>query len=262
MNLAVRNTALPTILDAGQSSSKFNDADYLAFMCHEIRTPLTAIVGLSHILANTECSAQKQQECAIMLNETSNMLMGLMKNMLDSSKLETGMIEMENIKFDLADIVRQAAHIMLPKAEAKGIELRVHIGQMPKSMMGDPTRIQQIILNLLGNAVKFTNIGYVQLEAQALPDANGCLKLSIAVKDTGIGMSPQQAAQIFDKYKQADASTNRRYGGTGLGLTISRELAWLMQGDIQVESTLGMGSWFTALLSLPQIALAPLAIVA
>lgn len=186
-----------------------------------------------------------------MLNESSAMLMGLMKNMLDSSKLEAGMIEIENTEFNLAKVVREAAHIILPKAEAKGIELFVHLGRMPESMMGDPTRIQQIVLNLLSNAVKFTNEGYVRLDAQALPDVSGRWRVRIAVTDTGIGISPQQASRIFDKYKQADSSTSRKYGGTGLGLTISRELAQLMQGDIQVESTLGMGSCFTALLCLP-----------
>lgn len=262
MNLAVHNKDFPAILTAGEPYSKFNDADYLAFMCHEIGTPLTAIVGLSHILANVQCSPEKKQECAIMLNESSNMLMGLMKNMLDSSKLEAGMIEIENTEFDLAKIIREAAHIILPQAEAKGIELFVHLGQMPESMMGDPIRIQQIVLNLLSNAVKFTNAGYVRLDAQALPDVGGRWRVRIAVTDTGIGMSPQQASRIFDKYKQADSSTSRKYGGTGLGLTISRELAQLMQGDIQVESTLGMGSCFTAWLSLPQLAITPLAIAA
>lgn len=261
MGQAMHNIEFPAFLAAGEPCSKFNDADYLVFMCHEIGTPLTAIVGLSHILANVNCSPEKKQECAIMLNESSAMLMGLMKNMLDSSKLEAGMIEIENIEFDLAKVIREAAHIILPKAEAKGIELFVHVGQMPISMIGDPLRIQQIVVNLLSNAVKFTNAGYVRLDAQALPDVNGRWRARIAVTDTGIGMSPQQAAGIFDKYKQAEASTSRNYGGTGLGLTICRELAQLMQGDIQVESTLGMGSCFTALLCLPHIAIAPLALI-
>lgn len=258
MNLAVHNKDFPAIFAAGATYSKFNDADYLAFICHEIGTPLTAIVGLSHILANVQCSAEKKHECAIMLNESSAMLMGLMKNMLDSSKLGADMIEIEKTEFNLATIVQEAAHIILPKAEAKGIGLFVHLGQMPESMMGDPIRIQQIVLNLLSNAVKFTNAGYVRLDAQALPDARDRWRVRIAVTDTGIGMSPQQVSRIFDKYTQADASTTRKYGGTGLGLTISRELAQLMGGDIQVESTLGMGSCFTALLCLPQIVLTPL----
>ena len=254
MGQAMHNFAFPPLLTVEEPHSKFNDADYLAFMCHEIGTPLTAIVGLSHILANVDCSAEKKKECAVMLNESSTMLMGLIKNMLDCSKLEGSMIEIENIEFNLATIVREAAHIILPKAKAKGIELFVHLGQMPESMMGDPIRIQQIILNLLSNAVKFTNAGHVRLDVQALPDVAGRWRVQIAVTDTGIGMSPKQTLRIFDKYKQADSSTSRNYGGTGLGLTISRELAQLMQGDIQVESTLGMGSCFTALLYLPEIA--------
>lgn len=248
MGLAVHNKGFPSVVDAGDRYSKFNDADYLAYMCHEIGTPLTAIVGLSHILANMECSVERKQECAVMLNESSSMLMGMLKNMLDSSKLDAGMIKIENTEFSLATIVREAAHMMQLRVEEKGIALFVHLGQAPESMMGDPIRIQQIILNLLSNAIKFTNVGYVRLDVQALPAVGEGWQVRIAVTDTGIGISPQQANRIFDKYKQADSSTNRHYGGTGLGLTISRELAQLMQGDIHVESTLGMDSCFTALL--------------
>ncbi|MFZ4125019.1 MAG: sensor histidine kinase [Rickettsiales bacterium] len=254
MHLATQINELPAILPPQVRHSKFNDADYLACMCHEIGTPLTAIVGLSHILANVECSAEKKKECAVMLNESSTMLIGLMKNMLDSSKLEAGMIEIESIEFDLAKVVREVAHIITPKAEAKGLNLYVHIGQVPATMTGDPLRIQQIVINLLSNAVKFTSAGDIRLDVQALPDTNGGYRVRIAVTDTGIGMDPQQLARIFDKYAQADSTTARKYGGTGLGLTISRELAQMMGGDILVESTEGKGSCFTALLRLPEVA--------
>lgn len=246
MHLATQINKSPVILPPLARNSKFNDADYLACMCHEIGTPLAAIVGLSHILANVDCSPDKKKECAVMLNESSAMLMGLMKNMLDSSKLEAGMIEIENIEFDLAKVVREVAHIITPKAEAKGLNLYVHIGQVPATMTGDPLRIQQIVINLLSNAVKFTDAGDIRLDVQALPDTNVGYRVRIAVTDTGIGMEPQQLARIFDKYAQADSTTARKYGGTGLGLTISRELAQMMGGDILVESTPGKGSCFTA----------------
>jgi signal transduction histidine kinase len=246
MDLAAQINKLPVILPPLACYSKFNDADYLACMFHEIGTPLTAIVGLSHILANVECSAEKKKECAVMLNESSTMLMGLMKNMLDSSKLEAGMIEIENVEFDLAKVVQEVVHIIMPKAEAKGLNLYVQMGQMPTTMRGDPLRIQQIVLNLLSNAIKFTAIGDIRLEVQSLPDSRGGYHLRIVVIDTGIGMKPQQLARIFDKYVQGNSTTSRHYGGTGLGLTISRELAQMMGGDILVESVLGVGSCFTA----------------
>lgn len=262
MYLANQINKLPTILPPLAHQSKFNDADYLACMCHEIGTPLTAIVGLSHILANVECSAEKKKECAVMLNESASMLMRLMKNMLDSSKLEAGMIEIENIEFDLAKVVREVAHIITPKAEGKGLNLYIHMGQMPKVMSGDPLRIQQIVINLLSNAIKFTAAGDIRMEAQALPDAGGGYRVRIAVTDTGIGMEPQQLARIFDKYAQADSATSRKYGGTGLGLTISRELVQMMGGDILVESNPGTGSCFTMLLRLPEVLSLPQTIAA
>jgi signal transduction histidine kinase len=262
MLLATQINELPIIMPPLARHSKLNDADYLAVMCHEIGTPLTAIVGLSHIIANVDCSADKKKECAVMLNESSAMLIGLMKNMLDSSRLDAGMIEIENIAFDLSKVVREVAHIIAPKAEAKGLNLYVHIGQMPAIMTGDPLRIQQIVINLLSNAIKFTAVGDIHLEAQALPDTKGAYHVRMTVTDTGIGMEPQQAARIFDKYAQADSTTARKYGGTGLGLTISRELAQMMGGDILVESTPGKGSRFTALLRLQQMALLPQTVAA
>jgi signal transduction histidine kinase len=179
-----------------------------------------------------------------------------MKNMLDSAKMEAGKVELEEIHFDPAAAVMEAVHIITPKAEEKGLNLYVTTGQIPENMIGDPLRIRQIILNLLSNAVKFTDAGCISLDVQAVHDARGW-QLRIAVTDTGIGMSPAQLARIFNKYEQADKSTTRKYGGTGLGLTICRDLAQMMCGDILVESTPGMGSCFTALLHLPEAILSP-----
>ena len=242
----------PAFIPAMANHSAFDNTDYLACLCHEIGTPLAAIVGLSHILANVECSPQKRKECAVMLNDSSTMLAELMRNMLDSSKLNAGMIKIENVEFDLAKVIQEAAHIITPKAEEKGLNLQINIGQIPALMIGDPLRIRQIVVNLLSNAVKFTDTGYVRLDVQAVQDTNGGWQLHIAVIDTGIGIAPQRLAQVFDKYTQAEASTSRKYGGTGLGLTICRELAQMMGGDILVESTPGKGSCFTAMLHLKQ----------
>jgi len=261
MNLVMRNADFPAILAVEAPYSKFEDADYLAMMCHEISTPLNAIIGLSHILANVDCSPQKKKECAAMLNDSSTMLIGLMRNMLDSAKMQAGKVELEEIPFDPIAAVMQATHIITPKAEEKGLNLYVTAGQIPSSLMGDPLRIRQIVVNLLSNAVKFTEAGCVSLEVQAVPDASGW-QLRIAVADTGVGMSPQQLERIFNKYEQADISTTRKYGGTGLGLTICRDLAHMMGGDILVESTPGMGSRFTALLHLSEAIMAPTALAA
>lgn len=250
MNLAVHNEEFLAIT-AGETYSKFSDADYLAFMCHEIGTPLAAIIGLSHILANVECGPQKKKECAVMLNDSATMLMGMMKNMLDSAKMGAGKVELEEIHFDPIAIVMEAVRIITPKAEEKGLNLYVTTGQTPEYMIGDPLRIQQIILNLLGNAVKFTDAGCINLDVQAVPAARGW-QVRVTVNDTGIGISPQQSARIFNKYEQADSSTTRKFGGTGLGLSICRELAQMMGGDIMVESTMGVGSRFTVLLCLNQ----------
>jgi two-component system sensor histidine kinase/response regulator len=257
MHAVKHMNALPIILPPQARNSKFNDADYLACMCHEIGTPLTAIVGLSHILANVECSAEKKKECAVMLNESSAMLVGLMKNMLDASRLDANMVEIERREINLEKIVREVAHIIAPKAEAKGLNLRIAIGPMPVTMIGDSLRIQQIVLNLLSNAIKFTAAGDIRLDVEAMVDLEGGYRVRIAVTDAGIGMEPQQLARIFDKYTQANATISRNYGGTGLGLTISRELAQLMGGDIWVESTKGVGSCFTTLLRLQAVATLP-----
>lgn len=229
------------------------ESSYLADMCHEMRSPLTAILGISQILLTPMCSPQKQGQCVEILRNSTLMLKELVDVMLDNSRIESGMVELDHTSLDITKIIQEAAHIVTPKAEEKGLNLYVHIGRVPASLTGDSLRIRQIVVNLLSNAVKFTECGYIRLDAQAVPDANGGYRVRIAVTDTGIGIAPQQQARIFDKYTQAEASTYRRFGGTGLGLTICRELAHMMQGDIMVKSTPGKGSCFTALLHLDEV---------
>lgn len=249
MHLAA-NTKELRVSSSEFSPSKFNNTDYLAIMCHEIGTPLSAIISLSHILATAEYCPQKRAECAEMLRDSSNMLLALMKNMLDASKIEAGMIEIEEIGFDIAHVVQEAVHIIANKVAEKGLALHVHIAEgFPRQLVGDPLRIRQILLNLLSNAVKFTATGNITLYVNRIRGREGNEQLCITVADTGIGMSESTLGKIFDKYVQGDSSTSRNYGGTGLGLSISQDLAHLMQGGITVKSWPNMGSHF--ILTLP-----------
>ena len=226
------------------------ESSYLADMCHEMRSPLTAILGVSQILLTHMYPPQKEEQLVEALRDSTLMLKELIDVMLDNSRLESGKMELDHTPFDLVKTIREAVHIVTPKVEEKGLNLYVHIGQIPAFLTGDALRIRQIMINLLSNAVKFTDSGYVRLDVQVMPETNDGWRVRIAVTDSGIGIAPEQQARIFDKYTQAEASTYRKYGGTGLGLTICRELAHMMQGDIMVESTLGKGSYFTALLHL------------
>jgi signal transduction histidine kinase len=250
MNLAVSNS-FSDIIPAKAPRSRFEDVGYLDFMCHEIGTPLSAIIGLSHILTNVDCSIEKKKECAEMLRNSSSMLMGLMKNMLDTSKIEAGMIKIESIDFDLLKVVQEAVQIVSLKAAEKGLDLKVNIEDgFPKQYLGDPLRMCQILVNLLSNAIKFTEKGAITISVSTKLELNGRNQLCIAVSDTGIGMSEDELANIFSKYTQANSTISRKYGGTGLGLSICRDLAQLMQGDVSVESQLNVGSVFTLTLPL------------
>ena len=237
---------LPATADA-----KSMDADYFAMMCHEIGTPLSSIVGLSHILSDVACSEQKKMECAQMLRDSSSMLMSLFRNMLDSAKINAGMFEMENIPFDLARVVEGTVHIMAIKALEKDLDLQMHISEtVAPHWIGDPLRIRQILLNLLSNAIKFTEKGQVSLYVNTKRDKQGREQLCIIVADTGIGMKEEVLEKIWGKYAQANTSIPRQHGGTGLGLSISQELARLMHGNIAVKSWPGIGSHFIVTLPL------------
>jgi len=251
MQLAPQTKEFPDIPATQATPSRFEDADYLAMICHEIGTPLTAILGISHILANIECSAQKKKECAEVLQDSSNMLMGLINNMLDSSKLDNGSVELDIIPFDLTKVLEEAKNIITVRAADKGLFVHMQISKSPPVLyMGDPLRIRQILLNLLGNAVKFTSEGVISLCLAEEPVLNGHSKVRITVADPGIGMKKEQIGKIFGKCAQANPSISRKYGGSGLGLFISQQLAHLMNGDITVKSTLGKGSHFTVTLLL------------
>jgi CheY-like chemotaxis protein/anti-sigma regulatory factor (Ser/Thr protein kinase) len=222
-------------------------------MSHEIRTPLNAIIGSADLLWETTLSAE-QSEYVGMFRRAGATLLSVINDVLDLSKIEAGHLELDPIEFDLVDLVEQTAQIVAPRAHQKQVELICSLDpQLPSHVYGDPTRIRQVLLNLLGNAVKFTERGEVALSvSRSQEQASEAIRFT--VQDTGIGIPADKLGSIFASFTQADSSTTRKYGGTGLGLTISKRLVELMGGELRVESTPGLGSAFTFDLTLPAVA--------
>ncbi len=211
---------------------------FLAAMSHEIRTPLNAVIGMASLLERTPLN-DEQREQAATIGSSAKLLLHLVSDVLDYSKIEADRLEIETLPFALRPVLEECVEMIRPAAIGKGIELVLQIGAPPAMLVGDSARLRQILLNLLSNAVKFTSAGQVRLEA-------GCYgtELHLAVVDTGIGISSEVMAGLFTPFVQADSSTTRRFGGTGLGLAISQRLAYLMGGRIEVESDPGKGSKF------------------
>lgn len=233
---------------ANQAKSQF-----LAHMSHEIRTPLNGLIGFLGLMGKT--SVDNLQQNYLNICETSALsLLAIINDILDLSKIEAGKLSIECLTFDLDHLVKQCILLYLPNAQSKGLPLILEIDpNFPHSLMGDPARIRQILTNLLGNAIKFTRSGKITITVKRLAGNKGFANIEICVADSGIGMTEEQLSKLFQPFSQGDASITRRYGGTGLGLVISRHLVELMNGAIAVESEAGKGTRFTVLLRLAEV---------
>jgi len=233
-------------------------SEFLANISHEIRTPLNGVIGMTELLARTSLSEEQRSMVGI-VQSSSESLLGLVNEILDFTKIEAGRLSLERTEFDVREGAEAVMALLRPRALAKGLSLQLDIAEdIPKSVVGDPLRLRQVLLNLVSNAIKFTEEGHVRLEAALACDTSYGLAILFRVTDTGIGIAPAVIQKLFTPFTQADSATTRKYGGTGLGLAISRRLVQFMGGSIGVDSEPGRGSTFWFVVPVGTVETAPI----